>query len=1606
MAQETQEILPLFLQTDVAIDKIQPNEAVYSRGISFDQNGNPSENSGKGEGQNSLVLTPVRSNQRLASLPPVPVPAGYNKCCGSFESTTTQELYYCNFNGNGNHGIYVIGGNDGSWDTVVVDPELGFTDDQEGFITDHRAMLRTINDRDGNILEKFLLLTDGKSWHKWVNVIAAVQTKGFDASLFPYWTLQPPHFDRRELLEWAVRPIMQNPVAVAIANTPADANKTNNLVDRAFRFALVPNLTDGRYGTLSPYSLPVIIKTEDFLNDPDNISKNILVTLYAGSCMVESIDLYVQQTAKQVAGQSSQITWGPWLKYIRLYKYSGCGPNSPSVVGTDYWLRGNPWANNGYDPIQNTIQYVFDNSVLADIPSIDTAQIQTFMPQMSVALAPLGDAASLADNRYDYDNLPCATMDNVGAVVAEKANVLCPVPIRKVILYSYIGRANDDFTYLSQVGYLDGTSDPTTYFGSMSFTPQSTILFDVKQSKYFLLNFADRNGPVCYLKGTPFFSVGVLYQVDIDNNLTIAQKDLDFTNQDTLTYMANVFIAGGFFVYKFDFEVPAGRYDAAMGRHNVASTADYRGTSTYVVGIADSTLRTVNVLASGNIAFASLHPNGLFGAKNSIVTYSKEMEVDCTAGDVDVWGNGKDTFYIYCPYPTAAGNKKYRFIEGYLQESSASPLPVELFSYQLTPRQPFLVENFPDDWGHYTDKNGFYFAYTKEANSDSEDILFVAKVNCAYPTQFIVRTSGLGVGWKQNPPAYLADHNGAGACNRIVVSGKITNLDGTLPYSNIAISMVDGSTAYTRSDGTFSLIVHNGLASLRQSNIYVNASGNYLITILNCGQIPLFYFDETIVPCVNCDERIYPVPINLAINIQGGTQYSLKENATYSIGIAGADLAGRLWYVNVAKNLAVPSFLTRGDVLATYFQMLFSGALNLPDDMAWFAPYASNQLNYLRYVQWVGDSIKYIDNAGNVVADPTTAVFVSIAIDSFYNYNVAKNFSLLATYQFVAGDRIRILDDGNGNLLTTSVYGSAIDLQVLGTNYAQAAMAADLIPNTNTSPTINNNFTNTTNVTATGTPTVTSVQTLQNNTSITLYVRYDSRLDKLKGATGFWIEIYAPSQQDQQLLFNELTWYPVIKNEVAIFNGYSNGKPDYSFPTEIDLPYWDTYLFARSIAIPNVGDKFLNHPFESPNISDDFGYRVVSGGRIWEKNDDAKQLWYGADVTRSDNLTTIGIINGLGSFKLGQRKDFSQYPWGRIVAMISERGYVFFLCENDYFSTDYNFHYSYANEQGVMVTNLDQGLSTPHQKLGSKFGCAFADTGSVVIFDGCISWYDSKNMAWVLSDFRSAADITFFDPHKGVTGGMDAYLNTKTRFIANWNNTHDDSDRFDVVCGVDLERENLYLTFRPRRNNTNNISSYINNRRAVDYSHQETLVYSTITKRFTRFDSFAPEAYGKLRGANIGTQLVTFAAGVPYMHNTNVNGYMNFYGVQCVPVVQGVFNNGEGLEKIFGNLSLNISGVGMFVDLVRTNRPNSFSYIPINLFDKKQNNYFAAFLRDLYSFFAPTDDNINRSTLQDGKTISGHWVTVRLVGDKNNAGKYFELKNIYSLIADSTINKK
>ena len=94
ISQQESGVLPTWLQLDKAFEKMDADESPFLKNLGIEITSNPNLNLGMDppsqEGQNWLVMTPIRSNTPVPNLPALPV--GYNKNIGGMESTLTHEL--------------------------------------------------------------------------------------------------------------------------------------------------------------------------------------------------------------------------------------------------------------------------------------------------------------------------------------------------------------------------------------------------------------------------------------------------------------------------------------------------------------------------------------------------------------------------------------------------------------------------------------------------------------------------------------------------------------------------------------------------------------------------------------------------------------------------------------------------------------------------------------------------------------------------------------------------------------------------------------------------------------------------------------------------------------------------------------------------------------------------------------------------------------------------------------------------------------------------------------------------------------------------------------------------------------------------------------------------------------------------------------------------------------------------------------------------------------------------------------------------------------------------------------------------------------------------
>lgn len=1542
-------LLPLSVNLNASPFDLAPNESSFLKNYttvsSINRDGEQGANLGQGK--------KLPSNQLLVNLP---LPAGTNKTIFHLEQRILNESYIGIWNSNGQHTIFVIYGYTLNFDMVYQGPDLNFSIDPVNAIKDHRAYLQLIYDVDGDkqrhLRQKILIYTDGNDFQRWIETKASIATKSFSTNYYKVFT---PHFDTKELLEYPTRPPMYAPVLTAIPRATNDDGLQSLLLNKVTQMGYRYVLSDGRRTSVSPYSDPFFLVNSACTSNK-LLPRSVDVQLYAGCPHVEMIELLARDCT------------GVWLLYDTIYKYTSDGVNSPDIINDEYWTRTQPWANNNWDPTTNTIHYTYSGDLQAtSIDLEDANSFQNDVPIKSMAMTSAGNALIWANNLYGYNNLPTETLNKFDFSVAPATTGQATYQNSKIVVYAAIGRNAET----NQVVYINGT-DTRVRFGGLQIvdTAQGNVVaIDTVENDKFFLILANGNF-VAYLAGTPYTSVGVQYRSDSSGNLTKVGT-LNRTNNDDLELIKNTFAAGGFFVQRFEFDVPRGRYIVRLADHGADLTTDYETSSTYVMGVVSHK----KIVSPGGFTADLFNSNTSNGAD-----YTKEIQVDATAGDVDTWGMGNDLLYVFVPYIYTnnasffdLGSAHYRFIMGNVYEDNINNVPVEQLYYY--PEQGFTPEMRS---GFLTDHNGFFFGYMAGSKANNSEIIFYGYYDCkSYVSLFrtaVNDTAGSSDGFFFGQVIDIANILGVfNLNNRISVKGTVVDCTTGVGIPSIGVTLSNSKTYFTDSNGNFELLVHDGPRSNRVDNIYFNSGGTCLFSACDGSYMAIVPFTSA---GLNCKAGVLRsvTAVNVTMKAIVSTGSGPKEGGKYGFGIAISD--GSRWgFIQDIQYLDIPSFVETGVFTLSQVQWKVQTPVKLPSFVKYFTIFRTLERTAQKYLQWVGDSITFLDSKGNPVPDGNGAIRAQIIIQSLLDFNISNNFNTNATYQFTPGDIIRIYDDGNGNLLTPAKNNGFMDYQVLGTDYNQTVQGYNQgNVAVNTTSKIIDSQGNVTNETSTAVPAPN-----QSTAGVSIIIEFDERLLQLSNNTGFWIQLTTPKEITDQDRYVELVGtIPVVNGEPLMSSG--------------NIEFADTFLQTRFIRIPNALGKSLGHPFCSAAITDYWGAGCTNmTGRSLTKNPLAKQVWVQDDAVKTDDTSADGILNGLGRVFEKNRKSFKGQNFGGIVAMRADRNRIVFICTNDSFICDYQLNYLKVTPRGVIQANLDENMSDPYPKEGYTYGCAYEDVSTIVWGDDGVSWLDRNNRMAVIKPNNTMVAIPM---------GMDevgSYFLNKLDHLLRFNSalTPDKYLQYliETSAGIDPVSGQYNLTFRPRRGLDTSPQHFVNDEREIFHDLQETFVYNFKSKKWVHFAGYTPEYYGSLRNTKKGRLLITFAAGQPWMHNVSGTKTANtFYGIKTNTIVELPLNIDSNKVKIFQSIGICTSDVKWFVDSIKTDDPRMFSLIPLSWIKKREYIYYGPFLRNMNSY--PDPNHPVASLLMDGGRIYGKKAGVRLVSDPAKMDEYIELNSI------------
>ncbi len=640
------------------------------------------------------------------------MPSGTNYCIGFLSSEQTNEGYFAVYNSSNNHTIWVIRGDTGDVVKVHENTLLPFVLDPTHFLGEGRMTLelRSVIDPTNGAETNFKLLvfTNNRGFQGLIDVEASIATDSYTTT---YFTTTAAHYNKLELINLGAATPLKcmglNSAPFPYVPVPEDATKQNLLVNNGWQFRVRTWDIWGRpssWGIISSVYTPLI--GSGCIATSNGLPRCVNLIFDAGNPLVQFITIAYR---RGVGNDPTGATETGWLEHETFRKYDDS--------------TGVPWYERPYNPIfgatgsgigafvpSNLIIYTFCADKGSNpVDPTEASYTEPGIPRFSSSVGSVSKSLALANNVYGFQPIAQATIEAINFSVAPPVVAPCPAaPLRTIVFFACLYNPwHQSFPHLRK------TFDIYTFGdGNNSTGPADTNCGVVTNFKVGQV-FGDQNNPgfIAYLAGTPYKVIS------------------EWGDYDTATGIFTIVsppYTGGTFPHskmlRFTIpDVPAGKYSARLASHHATiNDVDLQKTSTQVAGIC----AIQDVLTVG----------GVLNGYSSNPT--KEIEVDCTSGNVNLGGLTDPMFAILDLNDENASNG----IDGYLYEQSGG-LPVEMAVCDIFGTQIGLRI---DGYGSYfTDHNGYYFMAT--GASDQANINIYADL-CTFGGFGLIysQTSGCG----------------------------------------------------------------------------------------------------------------------------------------------------------------------------------------------------------------------------------------------------------------------------------------------------------------------------------------------------------------------------------------------------------------------------------------------------------------------------------------------------------------------------------------------------------------------------------------------------------------------------------------------------------------------------------------------------------------------------------------------------------------------------------------------------------------------------------------------------------------------------------------------
>lgn len=1053
---------------------------------------------------------------------------------------------------------------------------------------------------------------------------------------------------------------------------PNDAGKKNNIVDVGLKFSYIHYYYDNRASIWAEPSTLFYQDTKGCFDNPDGFPRCIKLRVPVGNPLVEKIGIAFWKN-------------GVWYMTEIVEKYKKYNNSQQMWYERDL----SEIVASTFSDEDCAFDYIFCNDKLCDtIDAKEFSRVYNPMPINPQGILPIGigqDRTALGFYNYEQGNCPIDKTE----VEKLKIGIDCPVDncnpeyatvkVRLVVHNRIHNRNQPVFRLNGSAGGPDDPSDPA-YFGGLNKNGSGDLELGHDQR----FSGKTRNF-IVYVEGTDSWAEMKQWKSHafyVNKEFWGMVNDMAGDKNRWRRAAKN----GEFFYQEAEIKVIKGtRGFLRISSHQ--STGNSQDTSTFVIGTQNLyTYKGDSDLSDG-------------------FTAGEEIYFDTCNGDVDI-SNAfvVDDNAIDAGFTTGASS-----YNGYVRDKNGRPV------------EGAVVEIDGNEC--ITDHNGFYHTYIYPGTDSAVNANVNVEQDCF--TFSTIKTDSIqGEHLVATKHDINIDSQTYADSSYAKVKMQVNDCQGH-PVGGVRVALSGSKYDITNANGFAEFKIRNYETRNRQLRaVVMNNNGCFSIDCNNvCNPcMPTNTVDTTPIGCfVSVPSITFPsVTINRTASLL--SKKGLKAGGRYPFGFYARGDCGMISAVNEIAYIDIPRTQEKGKEGFCSFTYDATG-ITLPSWVKCVDIVRGENINPFE-LQWVVDKIERVDGK------------IKLTIQSLNDYNEKYFFKTNTIYQWLKGDRVEFIKNGDGKVFSISQFGLLNyltispfhDEQISG----QTEAAADYFNQ--------------------------------------ILIDDDGKLDTLK--EGAIIELQRSKEcTTQPVYYGICVSIPVV-----------NGKMLYETGT---FETFDTYFVKRTIG------KLPAQQFESKYPSDFWGNDGTNTGlsdigRAYFINKFENKRRYGRNIT----INAPNVFNYFGDLVRTLEND----SHGDLIAVwLTDNQVMLAISEHDNSLHQVGNDLLNVGRDGlVRAVSTEQLISPGQPKVSGTYGCQYPHIGSIHFGDGWVSWVDVNKHTHVVHDYQNAVPAD--------EGKAQTYFRRRCQEIETFNRSAADPlDHYRFATGQNMHTGALHITVKKLR---------------------------------------------------------------------------------------------------------------------------------------------------------------------------------------------------------------